>query len=227
MQGTYQLCGSGFSDAVFDRCAGPHLQQRGTIDRRSRWSYQLPRVELMVQRSGMGSDTAVQPTIQTTAATLGTQDAAQMRCSVSGQEAPPDLSPKRDASDGSPSQHSAISVSAGHGPVLWACQDLNLGPHPYQQNAGNRCANHRSRRSRSTADGKVMWSHGVQLCALILRVLNETLRARYQRHRGGIAGRSGHDAAYRQQRQRTIAAGCSISGLNLMSTAGRPEHRRR
>jgi ribosome modulation factor len=72
-----------------------------------------------------------------------------------------------------------------------------------------------------------MWSHGVQLCALILRVLNETLRARYQRHQGGIAGRSAHDAAYRQQRQRTIAAGRSISGLNLMSTAGRREHRRR
>ena len=94
-------------------------------------------------------------------------------------------------------------------------------------NAWNRCAKRRSRRSRSTVDGKVMWSHGVQLCALILRVLNETLRARYQRHQGGIAGRSAHDAAYRQQRQRTIAAGRSISGLNLMSTAGRREHRRR
>jgi hypothetical protein len=28
----------------------------------------------------------------------------------------------------------------------WACQDLNLGPHPYQLNAGNRCAKRRSRR---------------------------------------------------------------------------------
>jgi hypothetical protein len=43
--------------------------------------------------------------------------------------------------------------------------------HPYQQNAGNRCASGRLRWSRSTADGKVMWSRGVQLCALILSLL--------------------------------------------------------
>jgi hypothetical protein len=49
----------------------------------------------------------------------------------------------------------------------WACQDLNLGPHPYQQNEGNRCANRRFRRSRSTVAGEVMCSHRVQLCALI------------------------------------------------------------
>jgi hypothetical protein len=156
MQGTYQLCGSGYSDAVFDRCAGPHLQQRGTIDRRSRWSYQLPRVELMVQSTGMGSDTAVQPTIQTTAATLGTQDAAQMRCSVSGQEAPPDFIPKRDASDGSPSQHSVTSVSAGHGPVLWSWLDLNQRPHPYQRWTAERCAKQPFRWSRDTVSATGM-----------------------------------------------------------------------
>jgi len=49
----------------------------------------------------------------------------------------------------------------------WACQDLNLGPHPYQQNAGNRCATRRSRRSRPTVEVEVMCSHRVQLCALI------------------------------------------------------------
>jgi hypothetical protein len=53
------------------------------------------------------------------------------------------------------------------GEPWWACQDLNLGPHPYQQNAGNRCAKRRSRRSRSTVRVEVMWSHRVQLCALI------------------------------------------------------------
>ena len=37
----------------------------------------------------------------------------------------------------------------------WACQDLNLGPHPYQQNAGNRCAKRRSRRSHSTVGVEV------------------------------------------------------------------------
>ena len=52
----------------------------------------------------------------------------------------------------------------------WACQDLNLGPHPYQQNAGNRCADDRSCRSRSTVEGEVMCSHRVQLSALIVRL---------------------------------------------------------
>jgi hypothetical protein len=52
----------------------------------------------------------------------------------------------------------------------WACQDLNLGPHPYQQNAGNRCAKRRSRRSRSTVEAEVMCSRGVQLCALVVRL---------------------------------------------------------
>ena len=50
--------------------------------------------------------------------------------------------------------------------VWWACQDLNRGPHPYQQNAGNRCATRCSRRSRSTVEAKVVCSHRVQLCAL-------------------------------------------------------------
>src|SRR4029453_19567446 len=38
--------------------------------------------------------------------------------------------------------------------------------HPYQQNAGNRCAKRRSRRSRSTVRVKVSCSHRAQLCAL-------------------------------------------------------------
>jgi hypothetical protein len=53
--------------------------------------------------------------------------------------------------------------------VWWACQDLNLGPHPYQLNAGNRCAQGPFRSSRSTVRGEVMCSHRVQLCALIRR----------------------------------------------------------
>jgi hypothetical protein len=51
--------------------------------------------------------------------------------------------------------------------VWWACQDLNLRPHPYQLNAGNRCAKRRSRRWRSTVEAEVMWSHRVQVCALV------------------------------------------------------------
>jgi hypothetical protein len=34
--------------------------------------------------------------------------------------------------------------------LVVACQDLNLGPHPYQQNTANRCAKGRSCRSCST-----------------------------------------------------------------------------
>ena len=50
--------------------------------------------------------------------------------------------------------------------VWWACQDLNLGPHPYQQNAGNRYANRHSRRSCPTVEGEVItgaskWCDGV------------------------------------------------------------------
>jgi hypothetical protein len=47
---------------------------------------------------------------------------------------------------------------------------LNLRLHPYQQNAGNRCAKRRSRRSRTTVEVEVMCSHRVQLCALIVRL---------------------------------------------------------
>jgi hypothetical protein len=54
------------------------------------------------------------------------------------------------------------------GEQWWACQDLNLGPHPYQQNRGNRCAEARFPRWRSTVGAEVMCSHRVQLCALVL-----------------------------------------------------------
>jgi hypothetical protein len=53
------------------------------------------------------------------------------------------------------------------GNAWWACQDLNLGPHPYQQNAGNRCAKRPFRRPRSTVGAEVMCSHRVQLCAVL------------------------------------------------------------
>ncbi len=48
------------------------------------------------------------------------------------------------------------SVSLVRG--LWfACHDLNLGPHPYQRNVGNRCADRQSCRSL-TVGTKVMRS---------------------------------------------------------------------
>jgi hypothetical protein len=46
----------------------------------------------------------------------------------------------------------------------WACQDLNLGPHPYQRNAGNRCAHRPFRRSRPTVRAKGMRFIGALVC---------------------------------------------------------------
>ena len=57
------------------------------------------------------------------------------------------------------------------GADLWAWLDLNQRPHPYQQNARNRCAKRRSRRSRSTVEGEVMCSQSVQLCGLLTSFL--------------------------------------------------------
>jgi hypothetical protein len=40
----------------------------------------------------------------------------------------------------------------------WACQDSNLGPHPYQQSRAYRCATLRFRRWCATVEGQVMRS---------------------------------------------------------------------
>jgi hypothetical protein len=40
----------------------------------------------------------------------------------------------------------------------WACQDLNLGPHPYQVSRAHRCADQRFPRSLATVRGEVMRS---------------------------------------------------------------------
>jgi hypothetical protein len=53
--------------------------------------------------------------------------------------------------------------------VWWAREELNLRPLPCQQNARNRCADGRSRRSRSTVRVEVKCSHRVQLNALPTR----------------------------------------------------------
>jgi hypothetical protein len=49
----------------------------------------------------------------------------------------------------------------------WACQDLNLGPHPYQLNAGNRCANRPFPRSRPTVGAKGLRSISTMVCVLL------------------------------------------------------------
>src|SRR5215211_2432052 len=41
----------------------------------------------------------------------------------------------------------------------WACQDLNLGPHPYQQSRAYRCATLCFGRSVATVEGQVMRSY--------------------------------------------------------------------
>jgi hypothetical protein len=48
------------------------------------------------------------------------------------------------------------------GLVWWACEDLNLGPLPYQLTVGNRCAQGRFRSWHPTIEAKVKWSIGVQ-----------------------------------------------------------------
>jgi hypothetical protein len=40
--------------------------------------------------------------------------------------------------------------------LWWACQDLNLGPHPYQQSRAHRCATRRFPRWLPTVGGEVM-----------------------------------------------------------------------
>ena len=55
------------------------------------------------------------------------------------------------------SKSAVTSISAGQEPVWWAWLDLNQRPHPYQQNAGNRCANGRFCRSRSTVEAEVTY----------------------------------------------------------------------
>jgi hypothetical protein len=52
---------------------------------------------------------------------------------------------------------------------VWACQDLNLGPHPYQLNAGNRCADRPFPRSRPTVRAQGMRSIGPLVCVLTAR----------------------------------------------------------
>ena len=56
-----------------------------------------------------------------------------------------------------------------------AWEDLNLRPHPYQLNAGNRCADRRSRRARSTVGARVMRSIRALVCVLLrlLEVIHE------------------------------------------------------
>ena len=46
----------------------------------------------------------------------------------------------------------------------WAWEDLNLRPHPYQLNAGNRCANRPFPRSRPTVRAKGMRSISSLVC---------------------------------------------------------------
>jgi hypothetical protein len=77
----------------------------------------------------------------------------------------------------------AIDSAVTCGNEEWACQDLNLGPHPYQQNAGNRCAEGRFPRSRPTVEARVMCSHRVQLCVLIVHSIRPLRNASFRHPR--------------------------------------------
>jgi hypothetical protein len=65
-------------------------------------------------------------------------------------------------------RRSAFALVMG---LWWACQDLNLGPHPYQQNTGNRCAERYSRRSRPTVEARVMCSLGALQASRIAHII--------------------------------------------------------
>jgi hypothetical protein len=51
-------------------------------------------------------------------------------------------------------QSVVTSVSAGHGPDLWARLDLNQRPHPYQVSRAKRCADRRFPRSLASVGAK-------------------------------------------------------------------------
>jgi hypothetical protein len=61
----------------------------------------------------------------------------------------------------------STSISAGQS-GWWAWEDLNLRPHPYQLNAGNRCAHRPFPRSRSTVGAQGMRSIGPLVCLLTI-----------------------------------------------------------
>jgi hypothetical protein len=109
---------------------------------------------------------------------------------------------------------------------VWACQDLNLGPHPYQLNAGNRCAHRRFCRSPPTVGAKGMRSIGAQVCVLSVppSTLTPSVREHFcalWRRRGSAAiTGGGADAAEWLPRQ----AGDKISAsswLQIMLRSGR------
>jgi len=62
--------------------------------------------------------------------------------------------PSANSPPGSARRPAALGLTSGNAARRdgWACQDLNLGPHPYQLTAGNRCADGRSCRSRATGE---------------------------------------------------------------------------
>jgi hypothetical protein len=72
--------------------------------------------------------------------------------------------------------------------VWWACQDLNLGPHPYQLNAGNRCADRPFCRWRSTVRAKGMRSISPLVCVLMCTttVAAETFHCQMRASHTGI-----------------------------------------
>jgi hypothetical protein len=72
------------------------------------------------------------------------------------------------ARTGQPGRKSKLRWSVGVALTCWvgwwACQDLNLGPHPYQLNAGNRCADRPFPSSLATVGAKGMRSISPLVC---------------------------------------------------------------
>jgi hypothetical protein len=108
----------------------------------------------MVQFTRMGSDTAVQPTIQGMPHSRIAMRLLRRVLLTQDRKRPQDLIPNGDASGGPAPESGATDVFAGQGLVLWAWLDLNQRPHPYQVSRAQRCADRHFPRSRATVRAK-------------------------------------------------------------------------
>jgi hypothetical protein len=106
-------------------------------------------VQLMVQAQGCAlTPPAVQPTIEANQRPRDPQRGCSDALSrLRRGNALKTSSPKRDASDRTATWKRSGQRFRWSVAVWWACQDLNLGPHPYQGSTAERCANQRSPRS--------------------------------------------------------------------------------
>jgi hypothetical protein len=150
-----------FRRVVFQRRVPPQASRttsgrHGAAQPRRSW-WPAPTLQACIQASPSHRVTSLPPALDPKSSHLATQGCVP-RPLCAGDTRP-----------GATSKDATVECCRRLSPLWWAWLDLNQRPHPYQQYAGNRCANCHSRRSHSTVDAEVMCSHRVQLCALIAR----------------------------------------------------------